>query len=51
MSWLTNEILFYGGMLVAVGSLIIIFLYFCVSHVKKLHLDIRLHTEYGEKDG
>lgn len=50
MNWLTDEMLFYGGIAVAAGSLVVMALYFCVTQIKKVRLDIRLNAEYGEKD-
>lgn len=50
MDWLTNEILFYGGLAVAVCSLVLAVIYFSVSQIKKARLNTRLDAEYGEKD-
>ncbi len=46
---LTNEMLFYGGTVVAATSLVMALLYFCFTQIKKLRLDARLNTEYGER--
>lgn len=50
MNWLTNELLFYGGMAVAIGSLIAAILYFCISQIGKVRLDAQLDAEYGKKN-
>lgn len=49
MEWLTDELLFYGGMAAAVSTAIISLLYFCVWKVRKAHLDARLDEEYGKR--
>lgn len=49
MSWLTDEILFYGGMIVAGGSFLMAILYFCVAKVQAVKLEAQLNAEYGEK--
>lgn len=49
MNELTNEMLFYGGIVVAATSLVMALLYFCFTQIKKLRLDARLNTEYGER--
>lgn len=50
MDWLTDEILFYGGMAVAAGSLVMAMLCFCISEINKLRLNIRLDAEYGKRE-
>ncbi len=49
MDWLTNEILFYGGIAAAIASLAAALLYFCITQIKKVRLDARLDAEYGER--
>lgn len=49
VDWLTNEILFYGGIAVAIASLAAALLYFCITQIKKVRLDARLDAEYGER--
>lgn len=51
MDWLTNEILFYGGIAVALASLAAAFISFFVIQIRKIRLDAQLNVEYGEKDG
>lgn len=49
MNWLSNEMLFYGGIVVVIVSLIVAILYFIVSRISKNHLKTKLDMEYGEK--
>lgn len=49
MSWLTNEVLFYGGIIITVCSILSAVIYFCVSKIKKLKLKAQLESEYGER--
>lgn len=50
MNWITDELLFYGGIATAAGSIVLAILYFSVSQIKKIRLDVKLNAEYGEKD-
>ncbi len=50
MNWFTDEILFYGGIVVIAGSLMAAVLYFFVSQIRKVRLNAQLDAEYGEKD-
>ena len=50
MEWLTNEMMFYGGISMAVGSVVLAILYFCVSKINKIRLNVQLDAEYGKKD-
>ena len=47
---LTNEILFYGGLAIAGGTLLAAFIYLCIWHIKKVRLDAQLDVEYGKRD-
>lgn len=47
MSWLSNELLFYGGMVLAAGSLTGALGYFCISQIRLTRLQARLDMEYG----
>ena len=49
MDWLTNEVLFYSGLGITGGSLLLGIIYFCVSKVKSVRLNAQLDSEYGEK--
>lgn len=51
MNWLTNEVLFYGGIVIAAGSLAAALFYFFITQIKKVRLEAKLDMEYGEKDG
>lgn len=52
MNWLTNEVIFYGGIITIVGSLIMAVIYFISSHIQYIHLNVQLDEEYGkEEDG
>lgn len=50
MQWITNEVLFYGGIIFAGGSLLLAIIYFCVVRIKFIKLNAQLDTEYGEQD-
>ena len=50
MSWLTDELLFYGGIAVAVGSLVMAILSFCILQIKKIRLNAQMDYEYGKKE-
>ncbi len=47
---LTNEILFYGGLAIAGGTLLVAFIYLSISHIKKIRLDAQLDAEYGKRN-
>lgn len=49
MSFITDEMLFYGGMTVAGGALFLLLIYGCISQMKKIQLNARLDAEYGER--
>jgi len=50
MDWLTDEILFYGGIAIAAISLIAAIFYFSLSQIRRIRLNARLDAEYGEKN-
>ena len=50
MNWLTDEFLFYGGITVSVGSLVIAILSFCILQIKKTRLNAQMDYEYGKKE-
>lgn len=50
MDWLTNEMLFYGGMAGAAGSFVAAIIYFSISQIRKVRLNAQLDAEYGKKD-
>lgn len=47
MDWLTDEVLFYGGMIVSLCSIALGIVYFILSHIRKVHLNKQLDEEYG----
>lgn len=49
MGFITDEMLFYGGIAVAGGALLLLLIYGCVSQMKKIQLNARLDAEYGEQ--
>ena len=48
MDWLTNEIMFYGGIIIAGSSLSVAVIYLVVSHIRKIRIDMQLDEEYGK---
>lgn len=50
MEWLTNEVLFYGGMIVAGGSAAAALIYFILAYVRWIRLSIKLDEEYGKRN-
>lgn len=49
MDWLTNEMMLYGGLSVAACSLVAAVLYFCISRIKAVRLNVQLNAEYGPR--
>lgn len=49
MEWGTGELLFYGGLIVTVVSLLAAILFFCIYKVKSARLRGQLDIEYGGK--
>lgn len=50
VDWFTDEILFYGGIVVAAGSFFTAVVYFLISQIRRVRLNARLDIEYGEKE-
>lgn len=50
MEWMTSEIMFYGGIITAGGSVVAAVIYFSISQIKKIRLNIQLDAEYGKID-
>lgn len=50
MDWLTNEVLFYGGITVTVTSAVAGVIHFVASRFKALRLKTQLTAEYGEME-
>lgn len=49
MGWLTNEVLFYGGIIVAGCSVVAAVIYFSIAYVRWMRLSIKLDEEYGKR--
>ena len=49
MGWITNEMMFYGGGILAGGAALLTIIFFCISKVKSVKLNAQLKQEYGEK--
>lgn len=47
--WLTNEVLFYGGMGISACSLVLGIVYYVFSYIRKIRLKIQLDEEYGKQ--
>lgn len=45
---MTNEIMFYGGMILVGISVMGILVYWLIARLKKIRLDIQLDQEYGK---
>ena len=50
MNWLTNEVMFYGGIVVAGCSLVSGIIYLGISHIRRIRLDVQLDDEYGKRE-
>lgn len=49
MDWLTNEVLFYGGIIITGYSILSAIIFLCVSKIKAVRLNAQLDAEYGER--
>lgn len=49
MGFVTDEMIFWGGMALTGGSLLGLLIFLCISQVKKVRLEAVLDTEYGEQ--
>jgi hypothetical protein len=49
MDFLSNEFLFYGGIVLAAGALVVLVIYLFISKIGAIRLDIKLDSEYGKK--
>ena len=47
--WLTTETMLYGGLGVAACSLVATVVYFCISRMKAMRLNVQLDAEYGSR--
>lgn len=50
MNWLTDEILFYGGVAASAASFVAAVFYFSISQIQKIRLNTKLDEEYGKKE-
>lgn len=50
MEWLTDELLFYGGMIIAACSLLTASIGLIILLIRKKYLNARLDMEYGKKE-
>lgn len=50
MNWLTNEVMLYGGIIVAGCSLVSGIIYLGISHIRRIRLDVQLDDEYGKRE-
>lgn len=48
MGWITNEMLFYGGLVLTGSSVLLAIIFFCISKIKSIKLNAQLDKEYGE---
>ena len=49
MDWLTNDIIFYGGIIISAIALLLALIFIFVFTIKKMNLSARLDTEYGKQ--
>ncbi len=49
MMGLSNEMIFYGGIVIAGCSLLAMIFHLCISQIQKVRLHSKLVQEYGEK--
>ncbi len=50
MDWVTNEVMFYGGMIISACSLVLGIVYYAISYIKRIRLNIKLDEEYGKQE-
>ena len=48
MEWLTDEILYYGGLILAAAAIIALLICLCISVAAKGKLKMKLRDEYGD---
>ncbi len=44
------ELLFWGGIAITVCTVILAMIYFTISHIRWIHMNIQLDEEYGKKE-
>lgn len=50
MEWLSNEVLFYGGIVITVCSILGAIFCFFISRMKEMRLKEQLDAEYGKEE-
>ncbi len=50
MNWITDEFLFYGGIIIVAISLLLLGIYLCIAKIKGIRLQSQLEKEYGENN-
>lgn len=50
MEWISNEMLYYGGIAIAVTAILAALIFFLTSRMSRHRLDERLNEEYGKSD-
>ena len=45
---ITNEMMFYGGIILASASALIMLIYLLTARIRKMKLDLQLDQEYGK---
>lgn len=48
MEWLTDTMMFYGGMAAAGIFFVAVLIFFCVSQIRMIRLRAQLEAEYGK---
>lgn len=49
MGWLTNDMIFYGGIIISAIALLVALISIFIFTIKKMNLSARLDTEYGKQ--
>lgn len=47
MNWLTDEVLFYGGLAIVIATLVVLIIYMIISNAAISRLKRKLDLEYG----
>lgn len=49
MNWLSNEVLFYGGIIIVAICILALIICLFIFQLKMSKVNLQLHVEYGEK--
>ena len=49
MEWISNEMIFYGGIIISSVALLLAIVFAFVFTIKKINLKARLDSEYGKQ--